>query len=86
MVGRFRKKSACKEVQNDLELTKRALRIAKFDKLIVAVFNVIVSVIPFTSLFFGISSLGLDKLNFIEFSCHLWVHCVVCNSDTFILC
>jgi predicted permease len=51
--GAFGKSHYDKDAQNDLELTKRALRIAKFDKLVVAVFNVIASVIPFTSLFLG---------------------------------
>ena len=60
--GAFGKSRFDKEEQNDLELTKRALRIAKFDKLVVTVFNVIASVIPFTSLFtsgypiFGLTS------------------------------
>jgi predicted permease len=47
------------ETQNDLELTKKALRIAKFDKSLVAVFNIIAAVIPFTAQFFGSPVLGL---------------------------
>ena len=57
--GAFGRKHSGKEAQNNLELTKRALRIAKFDKLIVAVFNVVVSVAPFVSLFLGAGISGL---------------------------
>lgn len=49
------------ETQNDLGLTKKALRIAKFDKSIVAVFNIIAAVIPFTAQFFGSPVLGLTS-------------------------
>jgi predicted permease len=49
------------ETQKDLELTKKALRIAKFDKTIVAVFNVIAAVIPFTAPYFGSPVLGLTS-------------------------
>jgi predicted permease len=47
------------EGQDDLELTKRALRIARFDKVIVAIFNVIVAVIPFVPYFLGTADFGL---------------------------
>lgn len=47
--------------QNDLELTKKALRIAKWDKLLVAIFNVLAAVIPFTAQFFGSPILGLTS-------------------------
>ena len=57
--GAFGRNLAGKEDQDDLELTKRALRIAKFDKLIVAIFNVIVSIVPFASLILGSSLVGL---------------------------
>jgi predicted permease len=50
-----------KEVQDELELTRRALRIAKLDKLIVAIFNVVVSVAPFASSFLGATVLGLSS-------------------------
>ena len=49
------------DAQNDLELTKKALRIAKFDKSLVAIFNVLAAVIPFTSQFFGSPILGLTS-------------------------
>jgi predicted permease len=57
--GAFGKSHFDKEEQSDLELTKRVLRIAKFDKLIVAAFCVISSAMPFTSLFFGSQAFGL---------------------------
>jgi predicted permease len=59
--GAFGRSNFDKEAQSDLELTKRALRIAKFDKLIVAVFSVIASIMPFTSLFSGPRVLGLTS-------------------------
>jgi predicted permease len=49
------------ETQNDLELTKKALRIAKFDKSIVTVFNIIAAIIPFTAQYFGSPILGLTS-------------------------
>jgi predicted permease len=57
--GAFGKSHFDKEGQSDLELTKRVLRIAKFDKLIVAAFCIISSAMPFTSLFFGSQTFGL---------------------------
>ncbi len=57
--GAFGKGHTDKEGQSDLELTKRVLRIAKFDKLIVAVFCVLSSAMPFTSLFYGSQTFGL---------------------------
>lgn len=59
--GAFGKRHFDEEAQSDLELTKRALRIARFDKLVVAVFNVIASAIPFMSLFLGSSIFGLTS-------------------------
>jgi predicted permease len=59
--GAFGRSRFDKETPSDLELTKRALRIAKFDKIIVAVFNIIASTIPFTSLLFGSSIFGLTS-------------------------
>ena len=47
--------------QNDLELTKKALRIAKWDKTLVAIFNVLAAVIPFTAQFFGSPIIGLTS-------------------------
>ncbi len=57
--GGFGRSHLNSETQNDNELTKRALRIAKFDKSIVAVFNIIAAVIPFTAQHFGSPMLGL---------------------------
>ncbi len=59
--GAFGRNNQGKEAQDDLELTKRALRIAKFDKGVVAVFNVVVALAPFFSLFLGGSSFGLTS-------------------------
>ncbi|PVX23170.1 MAG: hypothetical protein CW691_11435, partial [Candidatus Bathyarchaeum sp.] len=47
--------------QDDSELTKKALRIAKFDKTLVAIFSVLAAVIPFTAQFFGSPVLGLTS-------------------------
>ena len=49
------------DAQNDYELTEKALRIAKFDKSLVAIFNVLAAVIPFTARFFGSPILGLTS-------------------------
>jgi predicted permease len=57
--GAFGRNRSGKEVQNDFELTNRALRIAKFDKLIVAVFNVMVSAAPFVLLLLGAGGISL---------------------------
>jgi predicted permease len=43
------------------QLSKKALRIAKFDKGIISLFNVVVSIIPFVSLLLGSKSLGLSS-------------------------
>lgn len=59
--GAFGRNRPGKEAQDDLELTKRALRIAKFDKSVVAVFNVIVSLAPFASYFLGFQGFGLTS-------------------------
>lgn len=57
--GAFGRSHFDNEAQGGFELTRRALRIAKFDKLIVAVFCVFSSALPFASLFFGSRVLGL---------------------------
>lgn len=57
--GAFGKSHSDKEGQSDSELTKRVLRIAKFDKLIVAAFCIVSSAMPFTSSFFGSQAFGL---------------------------
>ena len=59
--GAFGRNRFDKESQSDLELTERALRIAKFDKMVVAVFNIIASTIPFASLLVGSSIFGLTS-------------------------
>jgi len=57
--GAFGRNQADKQELNERELTERALRIAKFDKVVVSVFNVVVALAPFASLFIGASSFGL---------------------------
>jgi len=59
--GAFGRSHFDEEAQGDVELTKRALRIAKFDKLLVAAFCVVSSAMPFTSLYFGSRVLGLTS-------------------------
>ena len=51
--GGFSKGQLGADAQDNLEVTKKALRIAKWDKSLVAVFNVLASVMPFTAQFFG---------------------------------
>ena len=51
--GAFGKSQQGQESQDDLELTKRALRIARFDKVLVAIFNVMVALVPFASPLLG---------------------------------
>jgi hypothetical protein len=58
--GAFGKTRAPEEEdQGDLELAKRALRIAKFDKLIVAIFGIIISTTPFALSFLGTTAFNL---------------------------
>jgi predicted permease len=57
--GAFGRSQPGKEAQNDQELTNRALRIAKFDKMVVSVFNIIVSVAPFAASLLGGAVFGL---------------------------
>jgi predicted permease len=59
--GAFGKSYFDEEGQSDIELTKRALRIARFDKMTVALFNLMASCIPFASLFFGSQAFGLTS-------------------------
>jgi len=59
--GAFGRNHPGKEIQDELELTKRALRIAKFDKLVVAIFNIVVSAAPFASSFLGAPVLNLSS-------------------------
>ena len=57
--GAFGGNQSGKEDRNDLELTKRALRIAKFDKSLVSVFNVVMCLVPFFASLFGAAGFGL---------------------------
>ena len=57
--GAFGRRQQGKEDHSDLELTNRALRIAKFDKLIVSIFSVVVSVAPFVASLFGAVVFGV---------------------------
>jgi predicted permease len=59
--GAFGRNRPSGEAKDDLELTRRALRIAKFDKLIVAIFNIIVAVAPFASSLLGVAVFGLTS-------------------------
>ncbi len=59
--GGFGKSRFDTKAQNDFELTKKALRIARFDKSLVAIFNVLAAIIPFTAQFFGSPVLGLTS-------------------------
>jgi predicted permease len=54
--GAFGRDQQGKEDQDESELAKRALRIARFDKLLVSAFSVTVAMIPFILLFFGEAS------------------------------
>jgi predicted permease len=57
--GAFGRSRPAGDGQDELELTERALRIAKFDKVIVAIFNVVVALIPFVPYFLGTADFGL---------------------------
>src|SRR5512136_25417 len=57
--GAFGRSQPGKEDQSQLELTNRALRIAKFDKMLVSIFNVVVAATPFAALLFGVPVFGL---------------------------
>jgi predicted permease len=59
--GTFGRKESNKDSADDSELTKKALQIAKFDKSIISLFNIIVSIIPFGSLLFGSMTWGLSS-------------------------
>jgi predicted permease len=59
--GAFGKSHFDAEGKGDLELTTRALRIARFDKVTVALFNLMASCIPFASLLFGYPAVGLTS-------------------------
>ena len=57
--GAFGKGRQDEEIQAEKKLIKKALRIAKFDKAIVSIFNIVVTASPFISLFQGASSWGV---------------------------
>lgn len=57
--GAFGQSQPGKEDQNERELAERALRIAKFDKVIVSIFNVIVALVPFAAMLMGFTGFGL---------------------------
>ena len=59
--GAFGRKQANKDKSDDFELSKKALQIAKCDKSIIALFNLVVSIIPFISLLSGSKPLGLSS-------------------------
>jgi predicted permease len=59
--GSFGRKGTNKDSSDDSELSKKALRIAKFDKGIISLFNVVVSFIPFFYILMGSESLGLSS-------------------------
>ncbi len=57
--GAFGRTRPGKEEQDDFELAKRALRIARFDKGFVTVFNVAVAIVPFAAMLLGGGGFGL---------------------------
>ncbi|MCW4022077.1 MAG: hypothetical protein NWF02_02800 [Candidatus Bathyarchaeota archaeon] len=59
--GGFGKGQLGADSPDNLEVTKKALRIAKWDKFLVAVFNVLATVMPFTAQFFGSPFVGLTS-------------------------
>ncbi|MEJ2243028.1 MAG: hypothetical protein P8X87_00620 [Candidatus Bathyarchaeota archaeon] len=59
--GGFGKGKLGADAQDNLEVTKKALRIAKWDKSLVAVFNILAAIMPFTAQFFGSPTIGLTS-------------------------
>lgn len=59
--GGFGKGQLGGDSQDNLEVTKKALRIAKWDKSLVAIFNVLAAIMPFTAQFFGSPLIGLTS-------------------------
>jgi len=57
--GAFGRSRPGRDAQDDFELAKRALRIARFDKMFVTVFSVVVSAVPFVASFLGAAGFGL---------------------------
>ena len=58
--GGFGRKQTNKDASDDFELSKKALQIAKFDKLIISFFNLVVAIIPFSSFLFDSKTMGLS--------------------------
>ncbi|MEJ2280861.1 MAG: hypothetical protein P8X97_02965 [Candidatus Bathyarchaeota archaeon] len=59
--GSFGRGRSGTDQENDLDLTKKALRIAKWDKFLVAIFNILAAVFPFTAHLFGSPIMGLTS-------------------------
>ena len=59
--GSFGRRRSGTDQENDLDLTKKALRIAKWDKFLVAIFNILAAVFPFTAHLFGSPIMGLTS-------------------------
>ena len=59
--GSFGRRRSGTDQENDLDLTKKALRIAKWDKILVAIFNILAAVFPFTAHLFGSPIMGLTS-------------------------
>ncbi len=59
--GGFGRGRSGTDQENDFELTKKALRISKWDKFLVAIFNILAAIFPFTAHFFGSPLLGLTS-------------------------
>ena len=59
--GAFGRSQPSKEDASRIELTYRALRIARFDKILVSVFNVAIAAAPFAALLFGVPAFGLGS-------------------------
>ncbi|HTY76150.1 MAG TPA: hypothetical protein VMD05_11390 [Candidatus Nanoarchaeia archaeon] len=57
--GAFGRSHPDRDTQDDSELSKRALRIARFDKAFVTIFSIVVSIIPFVALFLKVTGFGL---------------------------
>lgn len=59
--GGFGKGRIGTDQENDLELSRKALRIAKWDKFLVSIFSILAAIFPFTAHFFGSPTLGLTS-------------------------
>ena len=59
--GGFGRSNFGGDLSDNSELTKKALKIAKWDKLLVSIFNIIAAISPFTAQLFGAPFLGLTS-------------------------